>query len=282
MSGRGCSRVLRGGWEREVAGLVSSAMGEELAAYPKPGLVSLVDSGSHPDMDAGCFQVSIEVLEPFFFRLVEAGAGGAEFGVLQRIGVEAEVAMLAATGGRNTHRGAIFCLGLLAAAAGRQMVCGEGRESLGEVVAGTWGRSLMECGRGREESHGARMCGKYGVGGAREEAGRGFPSVFETGLPSFRKSLVAGREAARIQVFYELLARCQDTTLLKRGGRRGASFARGRCVRFLGNGGVFREGWKEEAEEIHGEFVARNLTAGGVADLLAATIFVHEWEAWFC
>src|ERR1700733_3514756 len=99
----------------------ANALTEELATYPKPGLVSFVDQGSHPDMDAVCFLISIAAIKTFFGEMAEAGADGCRLLDLQRIGISAEESMLNATGGRNTHRGAIYCLGLLAAAAGKQM-----------------------------------------------------------------------------------------------------------------------------------------------------------------
>ncbi|MFD1283242.1 triphosphoribosyl-dephospho-CoA synthase, partial [Methylobacterium goesingense] len=101
-----------------IARLATRCLQRELATYPKPGLVSHVDSGSHADMDASTFRASAAALAPFFADLAAAGAAGAGMAHLRRIGLAAESAMRAATGGVNTHRGAIFGLGLLSAAAG--------------------------------------------------------------------------------------------------------------------------------------------------------------------
>ncbi len=260
-----------------IARCASRSLREELAAYPKPGLVSHVDNGSHPDMDAECFLASIATLEPFFSQMAEAGASGCAFGALQKIGIAAEEAMWNATGGRNTHRGAIFCLGLLVAAAGwRGFSCDP---SLGEIVADRWGGEMMLSGDLPAISDGIAMCQQYGIGGARAEAKRGFPSVYDTGLPALRHALrVVPLSAASVQVFFELLARCEDTTLLKRGGADGARFARDAALGFLGRGGVLRGGWEADAIDIHRAFVARHLTAGGSADLLAATLFLYHLE----
>ena len=86
------------------------ALLRELQAWPKPGLVSHVDSGSHQDMDAAMMTASAHVLRPFFAELANAGQDGADMAGLRAIGLRAEAAMLAATGGVNTHRGAIFGL----------------------------------------------------------------------------------------------------------------------------------------------------------------------------
>ena len=258
----------------EIALLVSAALREELETYPKPGLVSLVDNGSHPDMDATTFLSSIEAIEPFFARMAEAGAEECALRRLQEIGLQAEAAMREATGGRNTHRGAIFCLGLLAAAAGRRV---EGSESLGAIVCRCWGGEIPQVSTLTGTSNGIVQCLLHGVGGVREEACLGFPSVFGMGLPSFLASVQKhGREAARVQAFFALLAVCEDTTLLKRGGPEGLVHARSEARRFLDCGGVANPHWRELGAALHTSFVEQNLTAGGAADLLSATLFVEN------
>ena len=103
----------------------------ELALYPKPGLVSLVDNGSHDDMDATTFMRSIASLRSYFRQITQAGAGDADFPALAALGIAAERHMLTATGGVNTHRGAIFCLGLLCAAGGRAFANAYSKDAAG-------------------------------------------------------------------------------------------------------------------------------------------------------
>ena len=264
-----------------IASLASAALSAELRAFPKPGLVSFEDNGSHPDMNAECFVRSIETLEPYFQQLAEAGAHHASFQALQAIGLEAEAAMLDATGSRNTHRGAIFSLGLLVAAAGLR-AAEQSADSLGSIVRKRWGNQIPLPKSARGDSHGLRIFREYGLGGAREEAVAGFPSVYETGLPAFREVLDRGDpNAACIHTHFHLLARCADTTLIKRGGIAGLDFARNAAAEFLAEGGVFSPDWRTRALRIHRDFVSRGLTAGGVADLLAATWFVHHVESSF-
>jgi triphosphoribosyl-dephospho-CoA synthase len=187
--------------------------------------------------------------------------------------------MLRATGGVNTHRGAIFALGLLAAAAGR--LAREGRPcrgaALGDVVREGWGAELRRLAPA-PASHGAAAARAHGVAGAREEAARGFPHVFEVALPALEASLArgAGPEAARVQCLLALVARLPDTNLLHRGGADGLALARGAARAFLRAGGVHRPGWRARAEGMHRALVARNLSPGGSADLLAAALFVRR------
>ncbi|WP_179092486.1 triphosphoribosyl-dephospho-CoA synthase, partial [Burkholderia pseudomallei] len=143
----------------------------EIDTWPKPGLVSHVDAGSHDDMTADTFYRSAAALAPFFAELADAGARDAGVPPLREIarraerreiGLRAERAMLAATGGVNTHRGAIFGLGLLCAAAGlrgsRERRAQRGQAAgatLGDLVAARWGDEIAG-GPRAADSHGAR------------------------------------------------------------------------------------------------------------------------------
>jgi len=219
----------------------ASALTEELATYPKPGLVSFIDQGSHPDMDAECFLASIGAIKDFFGEMAEAGADGCRLLDLQRIGISAEESMLDATGGRNTHRGAIYCLGLLAAAAGRQRADGNFLGlPLGRIVAESWGDEILLPDSLLQTSPGLEMCHRYKLGGVRGEAKKGFPSIFKAGLPAFQAALISNnREAARIQAFFAILEVCEDTTLLKRGGYPGWNYAQTQVRRFFKEAALF-------------------------------------------
>ena len=257
-----------------IAERAERAMLLELRTHPKPGLVSHVDSGSHTDMDAATFTASAAAIRPFMGELASAGSRAASMDALRRIGIAAEAAMMRATGGVNTHRGAIFGLGLLCAAAGRQAACTDAA-TLGEIVAANWGGEIMRA--PVAPSHGAAALRRHGGGGAREEAASGFAMIYRAGLPALRNATrIAGAtpEATRIQCLFTLLARVNDTALLHRGGEGGLAFAQGVACRFLRQGGIAREGWREDALRLHRLFVARNLSPGGCADLLAMTLFV--------
>jgi triphosphoribosyl-dephospho-CoA synthase len=230
-------------------------------------------------MDAEMFRRSAAALEPFFTALARAGAQGARMDRLRVIGMEAEGAMMAATGGVNTHRGAIFAIGLLCAAAGWRAVTGA-LTPLGEVVAGLWGPAILD-GPVLLHSHGEAARRRFGAGGARVQAASGFPLVYAVGLPALDIGLEAcGGDVApaRVQAIFALIAALDDTNLLHRGGPEGLDFARTSTRAFLDRGGVAAPGWVEEADAIHRAFVSRRLSPGGAADLLAATLFVWELD----
>src|SRR5258705_3203161 len=253
----------------------------ELETWPKPGLVSHVDNGSHDDMDAGTFRSSAAAIKPYFQHLADAAARGCGMGRLRIIGLEAEAAMLAATSGVNTHRGAVFGLGLLCAAAGaRAGGLVDPKMQLGAVVSSFGGSSILD-GRVLLHSHGSAARRRFHAGGARVEAASGFPSVYQIGLPALKRGARAvpgDAEAARVEACFALIASVEDTNLLHRGGLDGLRFARRATRRFLDEGGVRRPDWRARAQSIHENFVIRRLSPGGAADLLAMTLFVDAHE----
>ncbi|RAM63440.1 2-(5'-triphosphoribosyl)-3'-dephospho CoA synthase [Herbaspirillum rubrisubalbicans] len=268
---------------RLLARLALRSLHQELVLYPKPGLVSRVDNGSHADMTAETFLRSLFALRHYFFQIATAGLEGAPFHTLQRLAIRAEERMLRATGGVNTHRGAIFALGMLCAA----MACCRGRRlplqpaTVRATLLIQWGDALARHSAaisGGSHSHGQRVAARHAVGGAREEAALGFPSVFEVALPQLQATLAQGRDAyhARIDTLFALMAQLSDTNVYHRGGAEGAALVRERSAAFLAAGGTARPGWQEDAVDCHRLFVARRLSPGGAADLLAAACLVHQ------
>ncbi|OON63551.1 triphosphoribosyl-dephospho-CoA synthase MdcB [Massilia sp. KIM] len=276
--------IERVGARREVAAQVARlavrSLYAELSLYPKPGLVSLVDNGSHEDMNAGTFLRSLFALRRYFHAICLAGMEDAPFPVLKRLGIEAEARMLRATGGINTHRGAIFSLGLLCAAIGHCRARGIALSppAIRAALLERWGRALAaHTGDAGLRSHGAQAALRYAASGAREEAALGLPSVFETGLPALRCTLAQGRgmRLARIDALFALMGRMSDTNVYHRGGAQAAATVRARSLAFVARGGTAAPDWEREALDCHRAFVAQRLSPGGAADLLAAVCLVH-------
>ena len=265
---------------RRIRNCAVKSLWDELITYPKPGLVSLVDSGSHQDMDASTFYSSIVSLRHYFFHIASLGLEGANFELLRSSGLAAESRMLDATGGVNTHRGAIFNLGMLAAAAAYRYMYSDTCRSLGEITVQTWGKELALHHR-KAGSHGDRVASMYHVGGAIEEALSGYPSVYQLGLPVYRNILAqtSSHELACIQTFFTLLANVQDTNLLHRGGWDGLKKAQDLSEAFLDIGGIYANDWDMRALSVHQKLIELNLSPGGSADLLSACLFIHNIEA---
>ena len=270
---------------RHIALLAVRSLYHELALYPKPGLVSFRDNGAHLDMDAATFVRSLFSLRGYFVAIATAGMREAKFNELQQLGLAAESRMLRATCGINTHRGAIFTHGILAAVAGcaaaRNIVPSD--ENLRAIVLENWSRDLRAIAVARTvmPSHGQLMAARHGVTGARGEALQGFPSVFEIALPGLRNALAQGADMqhALLHTFFVLLAGTTDTNVLFRGGAGGLRFIQTQAGEFLERGSVFEPGWQERAESLHRQCSIQNLSPGGCADLLAAAWFVHQLQS---
>jgi triphosphoribosyl-dephospho-CoA synthase len=264
-----------------IAALAHHALIDELETWPKPGLVSPVDSGSHRDMDARTLTRSAGAIAPFFADLVRAGAAWAPLPELRRIGLLAEAAMLAATGGVNAHRGAIFSLGLIVAAAGRAGDAAMSAEDRAEHVGALWGAEIARV-PVSPVSHGGKAARRYGVGGAAAEAAAGFPAVRALGLPALRRGRRLApddAQAARVECLFALMADLDDTNVLHRGGAEGLRFAQRSARDFLDAGGVGAGDWRDRALALHRAFVADRLSPGGSADLLAVTLFLDSLAA---
>jgi triphosphoribosyl-dephospho-CoA synthase len=264
-----------------IGALATACLNLEIATFPKPGLVSHVDQGSHKDMDADMFYRSAAALRPYFSAMVEAGRAGCDMEPLRCLGLEAEAAMFAATGGVNTHRGAIFGLGLLCAAAGVKAAGGAPLSmSLGAIVSHFWRNEILR-GPMLLHSHGAKAARLYGAQGARQEAASGFPHVYTIGLPALLRTYAntpKHTEAVRVEACFALIATLQDTNLLHRGGLAGLQYAQQEARQFLAAGGVRQLDWRKRAENVHQRFTARNLSPGGSADLLAMSLFAQAFE----
>jgi triphosphoribosyl-dephospho-CoA synthase len=267
--------------------LACRALARELALEGKPGLVTPSARGSHADMDHKTFTVSITALNGYFGDCARLGAAGSGFDALQARGRAAERAMFAATGGVNTHKGAIFTLGLLAAAAGHQFA-DTGRldaASLGKLVALRWGAAILISGAAPgaefDATHGANLRGRHGLPGAREQAAEGFPVLFGTTLPKLMAALARGAEPdiAAIHGLLATIAVLPDTNLAHRGGLGGLRWAQHAAARFVADGGVFAPDSARTLEILGEAFIARWLSPGGSADLLAAAWFLYELPA---
>ena len=253
-----------------------AALYDELALAPKPGLVSFVDSGSHTDMDATTFMRSLFALRHYFARIASLGAAGAPFHALEALGIAAEARMLAATGGVNTHRGAVFTLGLLCAAAGEGAWLSASQ--LRERLMHCWGDALRARLHRASGSNGRRAADAHGLRSVGAEAALGFPTVFEHAVPALARARALGLNdhPARLQTLFEIIAVLDDTNLAHRGGLAGLRFAQAEARAFLRAGGAARPEAMAHAQAIHRAFVERRLSPGGAADVLAAACLIER------
>ncbi|MFG2076207.1 triphosphoribosyl-dephospho-CoA synthase [Nonomuraea maritima] len=259
-----------------LAGTAVGALVEEALLSPKPGLVDRRGGGAHDDMDLPLLLASAEALRPAFARIAYVSAGATtDVGLreeLGRVGREGERAMTRATGGVNTHRGALWALGLLVAA----VAGGAGDERA--AARGAAGLAALPDRRAPEEtrSHGERARSRYGSPGARGEATAAFPHVIEVALPRLRHSRAAGfaEEAARLDALLAVMSLLDDTCVLHRGGLDGLLAVQAGAARVLAEGGAGSARGREALMVLDGLLRERRLSPGGSGDLLAAALFL--------
>ncbi|MCS4247458.1 MULTISPECIES: triphosphoribosyl-dephospho-CoA synthase [unclassified Pseudomonas] len=260
-----------------LADMAVDALIDEADLSPKPALVDRRGNGAHNDLHLGLMHASALSLWPMFKEMAEAAIEFGEVGLplreaLGRIGREGEQAMLATTDGVNTHRGAIWALGLLTAAAAlapRAVTLTAARLAL-----------LNDRYAPQPMSHGAQVAQRYGARGAREEAQLGFPSVMQRGLPQLRKSRLqdAGEQNARLDALLAIMTELADTCVLYRAGPEGISAMQHGAQAVLDAGGSATLAGRRQLHALDQHLLALNASPGGAADLLAACLFIDRLD----
>lgn len=267
------------------------SMMNEVAVTPKPGLVDLANNGSHRDMTPDLFEKSAAAIKDYFGECFEYGrrlADGAPEEIITHIrplGIEAEKKMLAATGGINTHKGAIFSLGIICAAWG---------------YAGCFDiKKIMEV-SGRIAAPIAEEKGLRGIaGGARIQAASGFASIEKISLPAYNLALLSGFDinTAAVYALVKLIADITDTNMIARGGTETAAemkaaadavakrFEKGIKEMQRPGGGDMdyitlqtKGDFLKDVAALDKTFIAKNVSPGGSADLLMITLFFEMIE----
>jgi len=263
-----------------IAALAHLALVDELELTPKPGLVDRRGSGAHDDLSFDLMLKSAAVLEPYFASMARIAEMMDLTHSLRRIlgaiGRAAERAMFKATGGINSHKGAIWVMGLLVSAAAWT----EG-QSVGEIAATAGAISRMPDTFGPElVTHGEIVRRSFGVAGAREEAANDFVHVIGVGIPTLRERRAAGclEGISRLDALMALMAEVKDTCILYRGGSEGLNITQTGARLVLNAGGCGSSAGQEKLRALDRELLARRLSPGGSADLLAATIFLDAVE----
>jgi triphosphoribosyl-dephospho-CoA synthase len=266
-----------------LADLAVDALIDEADLSPKPALVDRRGNGAHTDLHLGLMHASALSLWSAFKEMAEAAIECGEIGLplreaVGRIGREGEHAMLATTGGVNTHRGAIWAVGLLVTAAALD----SSDTQPGAVTLRAARLALLDDRYApRPLSHGAQVAQRYGARGAREEAQLGFPSVVQRALPQLKHSRAAGHgeQNARLDALLAIMTRLADTCVLYRAGEQGLHTMQLGAQAVLDAGGSASLAGRRRLHELDEQLIALNASPGGAADLLAACLFIDRLES---
>jgi len=275
----------------EIAEVAKRAVLAELMLTPKPGLVDRRNCGAHRDMDMNTFLASARAIAAWWPRFVEIGFASAEIPApvslssVRPVGVLCEQAMLRATEGVNTHKGAVFSLGLLSFAAGRLL--GQGATLTGDrmcsevagICAGLVDRELG--GENQARTAGERVFRQYGLTGARGEAASGYAIVRSAALPVYDRLRLDGvaEELALLQVLLHLLAVNNDTNLASRGGLPALNYVQAYAKQLLREGGALVPDGVMRMAAFDDALIARHLSPGGTADMLGVTWFLAQFPS---
>ena len=259
--------------------LARAALEQEAQLSPKPGLVDAENCGAHADMNLALLIKSAAALEPFFAAFAAQGIADAAFppggriSTLREQGREAERAMFAATDGVNTHKGALFLLGVLCYAAGHCFANGRSTpQEICAVAARFCGGVTAELG----ESAG-RAYARYGARGARGEAEDGFPHALaarETHAHAMEQG--AAKDDAWKIALLRLIATIEDANVLARCGDEIAQILRKRAGEIAArypSGGV---ALSEAIRLLDSVCQAWHASPGGAADVLACAMFLQN------
>ncbi|MHC8302932.1 triphosphoribosyl-dephospho-CoA synthase [Pseudomonas sp. ZS1P83] len=266
-----------------LADLAVDALIDEADLSPKPALVDRRGNGAHTDLHLGLMHASALSLWPAFKEMAQAAIEFGEVGLPLReaiglMGREGEQTMLATTGGVNTHRGAIWALGLLVAAVALEPES----TAAGSIVLRAARLALLDDRYApRPLSHGAQVAQRYGVRGAREEAQLGFPAVIQRALPQLKHSraLGHGEQNARLDALLAIMTALEDTCVLYRAGEQGLQTMQLGAHAVLDAGGSASLTGRRRLHELDQQLIALNASPGGAADLLAACLFIDRIES---
>lgn len=276
---------------KAVASNAVKALLYEVAVTPKPGLVDRNNSGSHKDMDYFTFIDSSLTLYPYFERLALEGARNSAmspkeiFRLIRPIGREAEIDMLRATGGVNTHKGAIFSLGIVCCATGRLFASADNysRDTLSKTCS-EMTQELMKdfeySKSNRAETAGENLYGLYGLSGIRGEAVSGFPSAIKIVLPDLEKHLKSGQKYndASVRALINAVASIEDTNIAARSSYKRMQDLQNEIRLMISQGLLDSLDYKDAIIKLDKEFICENISPGGSADTLALALFIKFYE----
>ncbi len=253
--------------------LASMALQAELDTTPKPGLVDRNDNGAHRDMDYALMRRSIQALHPYFVRLAQIGFDNPQprHDEIQQVGIEAEQAMFKATGGVNTHKGALFSIGLAAVALGG-MACSNNAQlhSLSNSIA-----SLASLFPDTSGTHGSKAKANNKLKGALDNAREGYPQLFKAWLPFYLDRLAEGDRYALHKTLLRIMCDLDDTNIVYRTSMETMQEVQAEARRVLEH---IPETTHFEAvlQAMNTDYIRRNISPGGSADMLSLVVFLSN------
>lgn len=267
-----------------IAHLATQALQAELDTTPKPGLVDKDNNGAHRDMDYVLMQRSIDTLHPYFVKLALLGCADAlpTHTSIRDIGIEAEKAMLSATNGVNTHKGALFSMGLAVVAAVHEerKIAANEEQILKERNGGedvlvslqTTIKALAASFPDTNGTHGSKAKllskGTTAIKGALDNAREGYEMLFAEWLPFYIERRKEHDAHTLHKTLLRIMCDLDDTNVIYRTDLATAEEVKQEARALLDN---FSEAALKDMDR---HYTTRNISPGGAADMLSLTIFI--------
>lgn len=248
-----------------IAHLATQALQAELDTTPKPGLVDKDNNGAHRDMDYALMQRSIDTLHPYFVKLALLGCADTlpSHTAIRDAGIEAEKAMLAATNGVNTHKGALFSMGLAVVAAAHE----ENTDSLQATI-----KTLAASFPDTNGTHGSKAKllskGTTAIKGALDNAREGYEMLFAEWLPFYIERRKERDAHTLHKTLLRIMCDLDDTNVIYRTDLATAEEVKQEARALLDNFS------KAALKDMDRHYTTRNISPGGAADMLSLTIFI--------
>lgn len=248
-----------------IAHLATQALQAELDTTPKPGLVDKDNNGAHHDMDYALMQRSIDTLHPYFVKLALLGCADAlpTHTSIRDIGIEAEKAMLSATNGVNTHKGALFSMGLAVVAAAHE----KNTDSLQTTI-----KALAASFPDTNGTHGSKAKllskGTTAIKGALDNAREGYEMLFAEWLPFYIERRKERDAHTLHKTLLRIMCDLDDTNVIYRTDLATAEEVKQEARALLDSFS------KAALKDMDRHYTTRNISPGGAADMLSLTIFI--------
>lgn len=248
-----------------IAHLATQALQAELDTTPKPGLVDKDNNGAHRDMDYALMQRSIDTLHPYFVKLALLGCADAlpTHTSIRDVGIEAEKAMLSATNGVNTHKGALFSMGLAVVAAAHE----KNTDSLQTTI-----KALAASFPDTNGTHGSKAKllskGTTAIKGALDNAREGYEMLFAEWLPFYIERRKEHDAYTLHKTLLRIMCDLDDTNVIYRTDLATAEEVKQEARVLLDSFS------KAALKDMDRHYTTRNISPGGAADMLSLTIFI--------
>lgn len=277
-----------------ISNLIIKSMLYEVSTTPKPGLVDRANSGAHKDMDFFTFIDSSVIFYDYFYNCVKTGLEFQEDDytklliLIRPIGIKAEDSMFNATNNINTHKGLVFSFGIMAAAVGslyreNESLYFNSKEISDRVKRISKGISLelIDSNMNKNTTYGEKLYNKYKTTCVRGEVESGFETALKYSLPVLEKLIQDNKYHINdicVQVLLHLIVHTVDCNILGRHNMETLEYAQSYAKQVLNRGGYLSVIGKRDIIDMDQDFIEKNISSGGAADLLAITLMLYFLE----